>query len=269
MAEISRENYRRLIGLAGLLALVLTAFFAVKTINEIKRFGYIGEDSMSNMNSISVSGEGEVFAVADIASFSYSVVESGSTVGDAESKATQKWNEILSYLREQGIEDADIKTTNYAVDPQYAPLAPNTAWVPMVEREITGYTVTQTAQIKVRDTDNVGSILSSVGERGVRNLSGISFTIDDMSVLETEARELAIADAKAKADVLAKNLGVRLDGVTSYYEVRGGYYPMPAYAEREMMSFDGMGAGMVSSSPEIPMGENRIVVNVEVSYRIR
>lgn len=267
MAEILRGNSGRLLGLVAVLVLVLTAFFAVKTINEIKRFGYIGDDSASNASSISVTGEGEVFAVADIASFYFSVIESGNSVAEAEGKATEKWNEILSFLRTEGVSETDIKTTNYSVDPQYAPLPPNTAWIPQVEREITGYTVTQTAQVKVRETDNVGAILSAVGDRGVRNLSGISFTIDDESTLKEQARKEAIADAKAKAEVLAKELGVRLGGVISYYEMDGGY-PYPLYAERSAVAMDALGSAN-QVAPEIPMGENRIVVNVEVHYRIR
>lgn len=264
---MSEVDFRRLGNWIGVLVLVLVAFVGVKTINEIKEFKYIGSDSFSENNSISVSGEGEVFAVADVASFSYSVVETGNTVGEAEALATEKWNDILEFLKGEGIEEEDIKTINYSIDPQYAPQPPNVTWVPLDQREIVGYTVTQTARVKVRETANTGDILSAVGDMGVRDLSGISFTIDDDEVLRDEARALAIADAREKAETLAESLGVKLDRVIGFYET-GDYMPYYGYAE-ERVAFDSVGGTMNQVSPEIPMGENRIVVNVEVIFRIR
>lgn len=263
------NNFSRLIGFSYILVLVLVAFVAVKTVNEIKRFNYIGEEYSGSENTLTVSGEGEVFAVADIASFNYSVIEEGESANSAGEKATEKWNQILKYLKDEGIKETDIRTINYSVNPKYAPLPPNSPYVPMVERTITGYTVTQTAQVKVRDTGKAGDILSKVGSFGVRNLSGISFTIDDESSLKQEARQKAIKDAKSKAEVLAKDLGVKLVGVANYYE--GGYYPYPTYAREEsmMMDFRSMADGEALASPELPMGENRIQINVEVTYRIK
>jgi uncharacterized protein len=261
MAEV---DYRKLASWIGVLILVLVAFVGVKTINEIKAFRYIGADSFSENNSISISGEGEVFATADIANFSYSVIENGATVRDAEAAATQKWNEILEYLKDEGVEARDVKTTRYAIEPQYAPLSPNVNWIPLSEREIVGYTVTQSAQVKVRDTGKTGEILNEVGSMGVRNLSGISFTIDDESALLADARALAIEDAKEKAKDLARELGVSLGRVVGFYENNRGM-PYYSYALEQRA----MGDAMEMSTPEIPMGENRIVVNVEITYRIR
>lgn len=267
---MSGVDYKKLVNWVSVLVLVLVLFVGVKTVNEIKAFRYIGADSFSENNSISVSGEGEVFATADIANFSFSVVENGDTVGEAEEAATTKWNDILAYLEAEGVEERDVKTTNYMVEPQYAPQAPNVAWIPLVEREIVGYTVTQSAQVKVRDTDTTGELLSTVGDMGVRNLSGISFTIDDEDELYAEARALAILDAREKAQDLARSLGISLGRVVGFYE-NGGGMPYYAYAteERAMSQMDaGMGGDMVIT-PDIPMGENRIVVQVEVMYRIR
>ncbi|MEX0933607.1 MAG: SIMPL domain-containing protein [Candidatus Paceibacterota bacterium] len=266
---MSGVDYKKLVSWLGVLVLVLVAFVGVKTVNEIKAFRYIGADSFSENNSISVSGEGEVFATADIANFSFSVVESGDTVGEAEEAATIKWNEILAYLEDEGVEDRDVKTVNYMIEPQYAPQAPNVNWVPLVEREIVGYIVTQAAEVKVRETSTTGELLSTVGDMGVRNLSGISFTIDDEDELYAEARALAIADAKEKAEELASSLGISLGRVVGFYESGVMPYPYMAKDERAMSQMQsGMGGDMVIT-PEIPMGENRIVVNVEVMYRIR
>jgi len=269
MNNFSNVDFKRLSNWIGFLILVLVLFVGIKTINEIKEFKYIGSDSFSENNSISVTGEGKVFATADVANFSYSVVETGASVSKAEEGATAKWNSILDYLKAKGIKDTDIKMTNYTVEPQYAPQDPNVAWVPLDQRKIVGYTVTQSARIKVRKTDTTGDILSTIGGMGVRDLSGISFTVDDDEVLRDEARALAIADARRKAKALAQNLGVRLDGVIGFYET-GGPTPYPyAYADSMKESAPmGMG-GAMSVPPQIPMGENEIKVNVEVIFRIK
>lgn len=260
------EDVKRVVRFVGVLVLVLIVFVGIKAVGEIKAFRYIGSDSFSENNSISVSGEGEVFAVADIASFSYSVTESAPTVGAAEEAATTKWNEILTYLKGQGVEERDIRMTGYTVTPEYAAQNSN-VWVPVEQRDITGYRVTQSAQVKVRDTGKTGEILGAVGEMGVRNLSNISFTIDDESELYAEARKKAIADAKEKATALAASLGVRLGSVVGFYENNmQPYYGYDMVARTEALMNDGMGGAI---TPDIPMGENRTVVNVEVIYQIK
>lgn len=244
--------------------IVLTLFVGVKTINEIKQFSYIGDDSASETRSITVSGEGEVFATADIATFNYSVRERGETVAEAENLATKKWNQILDYLDDAGVKEEDIKTTGYSISPVYENVS-SSGFRFDNDREIVAYTVTQTAQVKVRDTDKTGEILSSVGDFEVNNLSGISFTIDDESELMAEAREKAIENAREKAKTLARNLGVGLDDVISYNENQGGY-PRPYHGDMARLEVEEDGG---SSAPSIPAGENRISVNVEVTYRIR
>jgi len=128
-----------------------------------------------------------------------------------------------------------------------------------------GYTVSQTVEIKVRDTANAGSALSALGNAGVSNLSGPSFSVDDPEALRAEARAEAIADAKEKAHTLSKDLGVRLSRVTGYWE-NGGGYPIQ-YNERAY----GLGGDASASAPvpELPVGENEVVVSVSVTYEIR
>ncbi|HXK39099.1 MAG TPA: SIMPL domain-containing protein, partial [Candidatus Paceibacterota bacterium] len=131
---------------------------------------------------------------------------------------------------------------------------------------LVGYEVSQTLSVKVRDTKMAGDLLSGVGSRGATEVSGLSFTIDDEDALKAEARDKAIAQAKSKAEVLAKSLGVSLVRVVGFYENEGG---MPIYAyglggdERMMTS------SAPKASPEIPVGQNKIVSNVSVTYEIR
>src|SRR3989344_211052 len=96
----------------------LALFLLVSTISEFKGLRFIGS-GVAASNTISVSGEGEVFAVPDTATFSVTVRETAKQVKDAQDTVTKKGNDIIAYLKAGGVEEKDIKTTDYNVNPQY------------------------------------------------------------------------------------------------------------------------------------------------------
>ncbi len=254
---------------AGMFALImLGVFLLVLTISTLKEYRYIGS-GVTATNTISVSGEGEVFAVPDTATFSVTVQEEAKQVKDAQDTATKKSNDIVAYLKTQGIDEKDIQTTDYSVYPQYdysQGVCPASGYCPPGRQVLRGYQVSQTLTVKVRDTKKAGDLLSGVGSRGVSQVTGLSFTTDDPDALEAQAREKAIAKAKEKADVLAKALGVQVVRVVGFSENGGreGVY----YAKT--MAYGMGGADMASApAPELPTGQNKIVSNVTVTYEIR
>src|SRR6187551_809643 len=110
----------------------------------------------------------------------------------------------------------------------------------------------QTIMVKVRDTNTTGAILDGLAKAGVTNVSGPNFTIDDEETIKAQARAKAIDDAKAKAEVLADQLGVRLGRIISFNE--SGNYPS-YYAKAEMMNAAGDMAQ--APTPSLPTGENK------------
>lgn len=256
---------RRFVNAIIVATVLLAVFLAVTTLNAIKENTYIGKGVYST-NVIAVSGTGEVYAVPDIASFSFSVVEEGKTVKDAQDKATKKINSIIDTVKGMGIEEKDIKTTGYNSYPKYE--YTNTACVngycPPGKQVLNGYEVSQSITVKVRKTDKAGDVLTKVGELGASNISGLDFVIDDIDAVRDEARDKAVVNAKAKAKVLSKTLGVRLSKVVNFYE--SGDAPMPMYYAKDSM----MGAGVMSApaAPQLPTGENKIVSNVTITYEV-
>lgn len=255
--------------------ILLAVFLGVQVLSSLKNLSYIGKGVYPS-NVISVNGTGEVMAVPDVASFSFSVVEEGKTVKDAQDKATKKINSILDAVRGMGIEDKDIQTTGYYSYPKYeysqtvcTMQYPN--YCPPGKQVLNGYEVSQSVTVKVRDTEKAGDALTKVGELGAGNISGLDFVVDDIEDKRAEAREKAIADAKAKAEVLADSLGVNLSKVVNFYENGDGGYPVMYRAEAAMDSkVMGMGGTAVSSpAPSLPTGENKIVSNVSITYEIR
>jgi hypothetical protein len=226
------------------------------------------EEQRPHEATISVSGDGEVFMVPDIGQFSFSVTANGESAAAAQEASGNKINAIMAYLREQGIEERDIKTRNYNLFPRYRweeRMCPVGSFCPPGERVSDGFEVTQTITVKVRETDGAGTIIAGVGERGATNISSLSFTIEDVDAVQAEARALAIADAQAQAVLLAEQLGVRLGRIVSFYEHGGWAQP---YYDRSMSleatALDGAGFG----GAELPLGEENTRVSVEIVYEI-
>lgn len=252
---------------AAVAALTLLAVFLLaKTITEVKIWGSLND---SVTNTITVAGSGDVFAVPDIAAFSFTIFEEAKTVTEAQKQATEKNNAAIKYLKSMGVEDRDIKTESYSANPkyEYQEVVCVRYPCPSGKQSLVGYEVSQSVSVKVRKTDIAGEVLAGIGKLNVSNISGLSFTIDNEDTLKAEARAKAIEVAKAKAEVLAKDLGSRLGSVVSFSEDGGGY-PGPMYAMKSE-GMDGIGGGGRAPVPDIAKGENKITVNVSITYRIK
>lgn len=243
---------------------VLALFLAVETLGALKDLRNI--DPV--FNSISVSGEGEIISVPDLATFSFTFSADAKIASDAQNQVTKKMDAIITGLESLGIEEKDIKTTDYSIWPKYTyqPTVCSPNYCPPGRQVEDGYTVSHSISVKIRKTEDAGKALALVGEKGATGLSSISFTVDDPEKILDEARAKAIADAKNKAEVLSKELGVRLVRVVSFYDNTGGG-PMPYYAEG--MGGDMMVKTSVAPAPTLPTGENKTVVSVTVVYEIR
>ncbi len=250
---------------AVVLVALLSVFVLLKSINEVKMGKYIGRGEQAPA-SITVSGSGEVMAVSDIATISVNLTKDGKTSKEAQDLLNADITKVVNYLKEQKIEDKDIKSEYGGLSPKYSYEQVYCITYPCPQRDpkITGYTATQSISVKVREVDNANEVRTGLASLGIIDISGPSFSIDDEDGLTAEARAKAIDDAKEKAQVLAKQLGVTLGGVVSFSE-NGGGYPM-MYAKD--MRMESMTAGAVAA-PELPKGENKITSNVTITYEIK
>jgi uncharacterized protein YggE len=220
-----------------------------------------------NQPHIVVNGKGEVEKKPDIATFSFTVQEDGTTVKDAQDKATVKTNKALDYLKSVGIAEKDIKTLGYNTNPkyEYQTIVCIRYPCPQGKQTIVGYEASQTVEVKVRDTEKAGTILAAIGGYNVQNISSLTFTFDNEDLVVAEARQKAINDAKEKATALAKQLGVRIVRITDFQE--SGSYPQMYYA-KDMAATSGA-ANQSAPAPELPTGENKITSNVTITFEIR
>lgn len=262
------EGAKRVSRWAAISLILLSAFLLVKIIRDLKYLPSVGRE-VYPQSTIQVTGSGEVYVVPDVATFNFSVIETGATVQQAQEKADAKINKALAALREAGIEDKDITTTGYNVYPKYEWKQQTCVAYPCPEGKqvLTGYEVNQTITVKVRDTEKAGDLVTKVGALGVSNISGVQFTVDDRDRFVAQAREHAITEAKEKAKVLAKQLGVRL-GKIMYYNDNGAY---PMYAEGMGGASDQMmsAKAVAPQRAELPTGESKITSNVNITYEIK
>lgn len=182
-----------------------------------------------NVRSMSVSGTGRVTVVPDIANINIGVRTEAEVVTDALEGNTAQANAISQVLQELGVAEEDIQTSNFNVYPseRYDPMTGQ------VEGRY--FVVENTVNVKVRDLSNLGEVLSAVVEAGANNIYGINFNVEDREASVAEARQLAIEDAKAKAQAIAEAAGVQLGEIINinvssgstpitYYDAKGGAY---------------------------------------------
>ena len=270
------DNQKKLVKRLFILLIVLVIVFAaVYTFY----YGALGVDAWKSVREsekfqISVSGEGTVYAVPDIAVLSVGVRSQEKTLKSAQNENTQKYNNVIAFLKENGVEAKDIKTRYYNVNPQYqydnrpCPLIGGALYpcLPPEPPKIVGYEVSSTLEVRVRNLDSVGNILDGVVSAGANEVNGPSFSIDDENKLKEEAKKIAIERAKESAKKLSRDLGVLLIKITGFSE-SGGYPPI--YYARTMEAFGKGGGDMPAPAPSIEPGQNEVKVTVSVTYEVR
>lgn len=230
-------------------------------------FWYVSAYSRSVVpeRTFTVSGEGKVVAVPDIAQLLLGVLtEGGKNLADLQKENTEKANKAIAFLKEQGVDQKDIKTEYYNISPRYrqipcpAPLTPLIRPCPE-SSEIIGYVISQNISVKVRDLKKAGDILAGAVSQGANTVSGPNFTVDDPVKLQNEAREKAIKQAREKAKSMAKAGGFRVGRLISIQE---GFYGPPIIYGLEAR-------GGTVPAPSLEPGSQEVVITVTLSYEIR
>lgn len=269
--------------LINLALIFLSIFLISQALIGFQKLPNVGKE-VYPQSTIAVSGTGDAYAIPDIATFSFSVIETDKTIKTAQDKANAKINSALAMIRASGVADKDIQTTNYNVYPKYeysnavcppipmgmgyagVTVSPSSPYYcPSGKQVLIGYEVDQSITIKVRDIEKAADLVTKVGAIGVDNISGLEFSVDNREQFVAQARALAITDAKAKAKELAKQLGVRLGSIISFSE--NGNYPVYYGA----MGKGGADVAVSSVTPvaKLPQGQNKITSDVSITYEIK
>jgi uncharacterized protein YggE len=210
-------------------------------------------------HTITVSAESERLVTPDTAKVSFTMTRKSPDLEQATESVNERISEMVDSMSEFGVEDADIKTTSYSVQPEYNYVRESGKQV------FDGYRVRQTIELTIRDLAQVSPILTQISDFSVDNVSGLSFYVDDDQKIKDELREEAIDDAKAKARVLARDLGVQLNTIVRFTENPAGNPRYPAYGER---AYSIEGDNRAVSNAVVPTGENKYTSRVSITYLI-
>jgi uncharacterized protein YggE len=213
-------------------------------------------DITNQQTGIWVSGEGEVTVTPDIATLYLGIEAKADSVAEAQAQAKEAMDAVMTALEDNGVDEDDIQTQYFSIDQ-------DTRWdSDDDEYIIIGYEVTNTVEVKIRDIDNVGTIIDAVAEAGgdLTRINYITFSVDDPSEYYEEVRAEAMADAKAKAEQLASLAGIELGAPTYIYE--GSVYSPVDYRGLDVM------APVAIESTSISPGELEVTLSVQVAYAI-
>ena len=231
--------------LAGAVALMASAAFATAEAAE----------AMMAQRTITVSGDGEIASKPDQARLSAGVVTQADTAAAALNANSAAMNRVFAALRMAGIPENRMQTSNFSVQPQYAPYRQEN---PEPQR-IIGYQVSNNVTVTVDDLTKVGPTLDALVRSGANQLGGIQFMVADPKPLAERARTLAVADGAAKARTLATAAGVTLGPLMSIQETMVGR-PIPVFA---------MARAVAPEATPIAEGEERVSVTVTMVYAIQ
>ncbi len=203
-------------------------------------------------NLFSVSGTGKTTGIPDTAQILVGVTKSASTVASAQNQANVAANKIIEDLKKLGIDDKNIKITNYSVNPNYD--------FGGGRQNIAGYTVTQTLEINVTPIDIANKAIDIATLDGANLVGGVTFTFNDKTkkYLENKARTEAVGMAKEKAESLSRATGIRLGRIVDVQE-SNGFEPRPV-----VMMAQGSEAKLADT--QLQPGENSITITITLSY---
>lgn len=237
----------------------LEAFMGMAMKEEDAKVGVIGDAQDAG---IWVNGVGAVSAPPDLVELNLGVSATANTVSEARQSAAEAMTAIMGYLSENGVADADVRTQHISIQPQYDWQERIEEGIRRSERVLTGYQVSNTVRVLVRELDRTSELLDGAVAAGgdLVRVNGINFRIEDTSELETQAREKAVEDAMARAAELAGNAGVTLGRLVYLSEVNG----QPVYAERAQFA---LAADSGASTPISP-GEQEVRVTVRAVFDI-
>ncbi len=207
--------------------------------------------------TISVNGEGKVSVTPDIAVMYLSVITRDPSVNKAWDDNNAKTEAAIAAIKAQGVKDADIRSDfSLYQQEKYDPITGQPTG------EIT-YIVTHTLTVMARDLTKLGDILAAAQGAGVNSVGGITFTLEDATPAISQARTLAVANARARAEEIAKGLGVKVGKVLTVNEY-GASVPIPM----DKTNAYGIGGGGGGSSVPIQVGTWEVSMTISVVFEI-
>jgi len=202
---------------------------------------------------LSLSGHGEVKATPDMAIVELGTLSQAATAKAALEANTAKMTSLIGMLKMAGIEDKDIQTSNFSVNPRYESSSNSNG-----NPKIAGYDVSNSVSVIVHKLGDLGAILDKAVSAGSNQINGITLTVADPQAAMDEARKSAVKDALRKATLLTDAAGVKLGPLENMSE-SGNQVPMPMARGRVMMDM------AAKAAAPVPVAEGQVAISADVN----
>lgn len=239
--------------LAGALLVAGLALGAVAGVLVARPNSAQAQSVAAGVRQVTVVGNGEFRIAPDMATVQIGVETSAPTTREALAQNTTQARAVIEQIKQLGVAEKDIQTAGFNIYATYS----NDG------RTVTGYTVSNTVSVAIRDLAKAGDLLDKVVEAGANRVYGVSFGLSDPKAAQAQARDVAMADARVRAEQLARGGGAQIGQVLVITENIGGgpVLPLPA-----MGRADEMAAG---APVPVQAGEQLITIAVQVTYALR
>jgi uncharacterized protein YggE len=197
------------------------------------------------VGTLTVTGVATVNAAPDQAILSLGVTTTGPTAAAAMAANNESASAVMARLIAAKVADRDMQTTGLSLNPNWVMNAAGTA------QEIQGYVANAVLTVRIAVLDTAGSVLDAAIADGANTLNGLTFGLSDPRPVEDDARKAAVADALARAKVLAAAAGATLGPILSITEGMGGQQPMPMLYKAAADSTVPLAAGEVGVTAEV------------------
>jgi uncharacterized protein YggE len=205
---------------------------------------------------LDINATGEVSRIPDVAIITAGVVTRSTSANGALQEAADRMQKVLNALKQRGVADRDIQTSSVNLSPEYR-YPENQA------PQLTGYTASNQLTIRFHDIRNSGKILDALVSEGANQINGPELTIDKPEEALDQARANAVAIGRARAELYAKSLGLRVVRIVSLSESGGYAVPPPAPPPVPMM------ARMEAASTKIVPGEQKVQVSLAMTFELQ
>ena len=205
---------------------------------------------------LDLNATGEVTRVPDLAIISAGVVTRSPTATGALQQAASRMDRVRSALKAAGIADRDIQTSNISLNPEYR-------YENNQPPQLVAYSASNQLTVRFRDIAESGKILDALVREGANQISGPNLTIDKPEAALDEARAKAVAMGRARADLYARSLGLRVVRVVAISETGGSYPvppPMPMMVRMEAAA---------QADTKVDPGEQKLQVNLAMTSELQ
>jgi uncharacterized protein YggE len=203
---------------------------------------------------INVSGEGKVKAVPDQVTIFATIETKGTNAKDVKKQNDQQMEGVLKFIKSMNLAPADYKTKRVSLNPQYD-----------YEKKKHSYNATQTVEILLKDLSKYDELMEGLVDQGINRIDNVTFQSSKLAQYQSDARKLAMKDAKIKAEDYASVLGQKVGAGITITDNSQTYYPQPVYAMKSMAMDSVAGAPPTET---MAAGEIEIIANVSVNFKL-